>query len=211
VDSGKVRVIHHGAFKHLTVQAHEIPLPVELRDVEVPVVLFFGLLRPYKGLDTLLEAWRGVPSGSAELWIVGRPRMPLEPLRSLAGPGVRFVPRFVSDAELPAFFRRADIVALPYSRTERFDFSGVLATALAFGKPTVISDIGGFAEVAAAGAARLVAPDDSAALGAAIDELLGDQQAREGLAWGALTAAKGAYSWETAADETLALYRDLVP
>ena len=36
-------------------------------------------------------------------------------------PSVRFIPRFVSDAELPAFFRRADVVVLPYSRTERFD------------------------------------------------------------------------------------------
>ncbi|HET6864821.1 MAG TPA: glycosyltransferase family 4 protein [Solirubrobacteraceae bacterium] len=210
VDPAKVRVIHHGAFKHLTVQAHEAPLPDELRGVDVPVVLFFGLLRPYKGIETLLDAWRGI-GPEAELWVVGRPRMPLEPLLRDAPPRVRFVPRFVSDAELPAFFRRADVVALPYSRTERFDFSGVLATALAFGKPTVISDVGGFAEVAAAGAARLVAPDDPGALGTEIEGLLNDQQAREGLAWGALTAAKGTYSWEAAANETLALYRELVP
>jgi glycosyltransferase involved in cell wall biosynthesis len=208
VDPAKVRVIHHGAFRHLTVQAHEAPLPDELRAVRAPVVLFFGLLRPYKGLETLLEAWRGVEG--AELWVVGRPRMDLAPLRARAPRRVRFIPRFVSDAELPAFFRRADIVALPYSRTERLDWSGVLATALAFGKPTVVSDVGGFAEVAAAGAARLVAPEDPGALRAAIESLLNDQQAREGLAWGALTAAKGAYSWEAAADETLALYRDLV-
>jgi glycosyltransferase involved in cell wall biosynthesis len=209
VDPAKVRVIRHGAFRHLTVQAQEVPLPEELRAVQAPVVLFFGLLRPYKGLETLLEAWRGVEG--AELWVVGRPRMDLAPLRARAPRGVRFIPRFVSDAELPAFFRRADVVALPYSRTERLDWSGVLATALAFGKPTVVSDVGGLAEVAAAGAARLVAPDDPAALRAAIESLLNDQQAREGLAWGALTAAKGAYSWEAAADETLALYRDLVP
>jgi glycosyltransferase involved in cell wall biosynthesis len=210
VDAAKIRVIHHGAFKHLTVQAHEVPLPDELRAVDSPVVLFFGLLRPYKGLETLLSAWRGMGS-QAELWVVGRPRMPLEPLLRDLPPRVRFVSRFVSDAELPAFFRRADIVALPYTRTERFDFSGVLATALAFGKPTVISDVGGFSEVAAAGAAHLVAPDDPDALRAAIEGLLNDQQAREGLAWGALAAAKGLYSWETAANETLALYRELVP
>jgi glycosyltransferase involved in cell wall biosynthesis len=192
------------------VQANEMSLPSELRSVNSPVVLFFGLLRPYKGLETLLSAWRGIAS-EAELWVVGRPRMPLEPLRAAAPAGVRFIPRFVSDAELPAFFRRADIVALPYPRTERFDFSGVLATALAFGKPTVISDVGGFAEVAAVGAAHLVPPGDPGALRVAIEGLLNDQQAREGLAWGALTAAKGLYSWETAAEETLALYRDLVP
>jgi glycosyltransferase involved in cell wall biosynthesis len=211
IDPGKVRVIHHGAFRHLAAQAHEASLPQELRAVESPVVLFFGLLRPYKGLETLLEAWRGMPSSRAELWVVGRPRMRLEPLRSAAPTGVRFIPRFVSDAELPAFFRRADLVVLPYSRTERLDWSGVLATALAFGKPVVVSDVGGFSEVAAAGAARLVAPDDPAALGSAIAGLLSDEQAREGLAWGALTAAKGTYSWEAAAHETLALYRDLVP
>ncbi len=213
IDPAKVRVIHHGAFKHLTAQAGEVPLPDELRAVDGPVVLFFGLLRPYKGVETLLEAWRGVAGGisGAELWVVGRPRMPLEPLRARAPASVRFVPRFVSDAELPAFFRRADIVVLPYSRTERLDWSGVLATALAFGKPIVVSDVGGFGEVAAAGAARLVAPDDPAALHVTIAGLLADQQAREGLAWGALAAAKGAYSWEAAARETLALYRDLVP
>jgi glycosyltransferase involved in cell wall biosynthesis len=209
VDPAKVRVIHHGAFRHLTSQPEEAPLPDDLRAVEVPVILFFGLLRPYKGLETLLEAWRGIEG--AELWVVGRPRMALEPLRASAPRSVRFVSRFVSDSELPAFFRRADIVVLPYARTERLDWSGVLATALAFGKPTVVSDIGGFGEVAAAGAAELVRPGDPDALRAAIARLLADTQAREGLAWGALAAAKGAYSWEAAASQTLALYRDLVP
>jgi glycosyltransferase involved in cell wall biosynthesis len=211
VDPAKVRVIHHGAFRHLMVQEREVPLPAELAAVRSPVVLFFGLLRPYKGVETLLEAWRGVEG--AELWIVGRPRMPLEPLqrRGRAPASVRFIPRFVSDAELPAFFRRADVVALPYSRTERLDWSGVLATALAFAKPIVVSDVGGFGEVAAAGAARLVAPDDPEALRAALVALLSDPQEREGLAWGALTAANGPYSWEAAARETLALYRELVP
>jgi glycosyltransferase involved in cell wall biosynthesis len=208
VEAAKVRVIHHGAFRHLTVQPAEVPLPSELAVVRSPVVLFFGLLRPYKGVDTLLDAWRGVEG--AELWIVGRPRMDLAPLQARAPEGVRFIPRFVSDAELPAFFRRADVVALPYARTERLDWSGVLATALAFGKPTVVSDVGGLGEVATAGAARMVAPDDTNTLRAALVELLEDPQEREGLAWGALTAAKGAYSWETAARETLALYQELV-
>jgi glycosyltransferase involved in cell wall biosynthesis len=208
VDPSKVRVIRHGAFKHLTVQADERPLPSELGAVRSPVVLFFGLLRPYKGLDVLLDAWSG--TDGAELWIVGRPRMPLEPLRAGAPANVRFEPRYVSDAELPAFFRRADVVVLPYSRTERFDQSGVLATALAFGKPTVVSDVGGFGEVAAAGAARLVPPDDPGALRSALVTLLEDPQEREGLARGALAAASGPYSWQAAAAETLALYRELV-
>jgi len=208
VDAAKVRVIPHGAFQHLTVQPDERPLPSELGAVRFPVVLFFGLLRPYKGLDVLLDAWRGIDG--AELWIVGRPRMQIANLQARAPATVRFVPRYISDAELPAFFRRADVVVLPYSRTERFDQSGVLATALAFGKPTVVSDVGGFGEVAAAGAARLVPPNDPGALHDALAGLLGDSQEREGLASGALAAASGPYSWQEAAGQTLALYQELV-
>jgi glycosyltransferase involved in cell wall biosynthesis len=209
IDPGKVRVIRHGAFEHLTRLPRETPLPDELRDVHAPVVLFFGLLRPYKGLDTLLEAWRGIDG--AELWVVGRPRMSLEPLRAVAPAGVRFVSRFVADAEVPAFFRRADVVVLPYSRTERIDFSGVLATALAFGKAIVLSDVGGFGEVAGTGAARLVPPDDPGALRDALAGLLGDPVERERLERAAAEAAAGPYSWTEAARETLALYRELSP
>ena len=208
VEPSKVHVIHHGAFEHLTRQEVEQPLPVQLRSVSSPVVLFFGLLRPYKGIEVLLQAWSAI--SGAELWIVGRPRVPLEPLRTLASEGVRFVPRFVSDAELPAFFRRADLIVLPYSRTERFDQSGVLATALAFGKAIVVTDVGGFAEVAAAGAARLVAPDDACELRRALASLITDPAERERLACAARKAARGRYSWDEAARKTLALYGELI-
>jgi glycosyltransferase involved in cell wall biosynthesis len=203
IDPARVHVIHHGAFDHLA-KLPPAPLPAELVAVRGPVVLFFGLLRPYKGLGTLLDAWRGVEG--AELWVVGRPRMELPPA---PGPNVRFVPRFVSDAELAAFFRRADLVVLPYTRTERLDFSGVLATALAFGRASVVSDIGGFSEVAATGAARLVAPDDPDALRAALAGLIADPDARDRLGAAALDAAQGPYSWDAVARDTLALYRSL--
>ena len=75
--------------------------------------------------------------------------MDVEPLRELAAeaPGrVRFLTRFVEDAEIPAIFRRADVVVLPYRDAEH---SGVLYTGLAFGKPMVLSAVGGFPEVAA--------------------------------------------------------------
>jgi len=207
VEPAKVHVIHHGAFEHLTRQRDERPLEEGLEQVVGPVVLFFGLLRPYKGIDVLLEAWRGVEG--AELWIVGRPRMPMEPLRARAGERVRFVEKFISDPELPAYFRRADLVVLPYSRTDRFDFSGVLATALAFGKPALVSDVGGFAELAATGAVQLVPPGDADALREALSALLADPGRREQLGQAARHAAAGPYSWEQAAQRTLALYREL--
>lgn len=207
LDPAKVRVIHHGAFEHLTRLPREQSLSEELGRVSGPVVLFFGLVRPYKGVEVLLDAWREVEG--AELWIVGRPRMALEPLQTRAPAGVRFVPKFIADVEIPAYFRRADVVVLPYSRTERFDFSGVLATALAFGKPVVLTDVGGFAEVAATGAGLLVPPDDPQALREGILTLIGDPVARARLGEAASAAAAGPYSWDEAARRTLELYRGL--
>jgi glycosyltransferase involved in cell wall biosynthesis len=208
LDPGRVRVIPHGAFDYLTRLPEEKPLPPELAGAEGPVILFFGLLRPYKGLDVLLEAFREL--SGAELWIVGNPRMDLGPLRQLAGeaPGrVRFLTRFVEDAEIPAIFRRADIVALPYRDAEH---SGVLYTALAFGKPLTMSAVGGFPEVAAGGAGRLVAPGDAEALATALNDLIADPAARERLAAAARRAAAGPYSWDEVATKTLALYEELL-
>jgi glycosyltransferase involved in cell wall biosynthesis len=204
----RIHVIPHGAFDYLTRLPEERPLPPELAAVEGPVVLFFGLLRPYKGVELLIEAFQNVEG--AELWVVGMPRMPLEPLRELAAEirgRVRFVPRFVDDSEIPAYFRRADIVALPY---REIDQSGVLYTALAFGKPIVVSSVGGFAELAAEGAARAVPPNAPVELAAAIQQLLDEPEECRRLAQAARDAAAGRYSWDSIAEQTLTLYRALL-
>ncbi len=208
LDPSHIHVIHHGAFDYLTRLPEEMPLASELEGAEGPVILFFGLLRPYKGIDTLLQAFRDVDG--AELWIVGNPRMDVEPLRQLAAkaPGrVRFLTRFIEDAEIPALMRRADIVALPYRDIEH---SGVLYAALAFGKPLVLSAVGGFPEIAEQGAARLVPPDDPAALAATLSDLLTDEAARAQLGEAAASAASSSYSWDQAAHQTLTLYSELL-
>jgi len=213
LDPAKVRVIPHGAFDYLTKLPDEKPLPPELEGAEGPVILSFGLLRPYKGIENLLEAFERVSASSSsapELWIVGNPRMDVAPLRELADRAkgrVRFVTRFVDDAEIPAIFRRADLVVLPYLDAEH---SGVLYTGLAFGKPMVLSAVGGFPEVAEAGAARLVPPGDTEALAATIEELTADEGALAELATAATRAAAGPFSWDEAARRTLELYRELI-
>lgn len=212
LDPAQVHVIPHGAFDYLTKLPEEKPLPAELEGAEGPVILSFGLIRPYKGIENLLAAFGTVAAThpAAELWIVGNPRMDVEPLRraaSEAGGRVRTVTRFVDDAEIPAIFRRADLVVLPYLDAEH---SGVLYTGLAFGKPLVLSAVGGFPEVAETGAARLVPPGDSDALAATLAELAGDEVARAELAAAAARAAAGPYSWDEAARRTMDLYRELI-
>jgi glycosyltransferase involved in cell wall biosynthesis len=208
VPAERVRVIPHGAFDYLTRQPDEVPLPPELREVEGPVILAFGLIRPYKGTDVLLEAFSQIEG--AELWIVGMPRMPMDGLRELAdrAPGsVRFVDRFIPDAEIPAFMRRADLVVQPYRNIEQ---SGVLYTALAFGRPLILSSVGGFTEVGERGAGRLVPPGDANALAEAMGALLADDDARDALAAAASREASTISSWERIAESTMTLYRELV-
>jgi glycosyltransferase involved in cell wall biosynthesis len=200
----RVHVIPHGAFEHLTRRDDEQPLPPELGEVEGPVVLCFGVVRPYKGVDVLIEAFRRSSVEGAELWIVGRPLgVSIEP-----APGIRLVPRYVSDAELPAFFRRADLLVLPHLNV---DVSGVLLAGLAFGKAMILSDVGGFRElVDEYGAGRLVPAGDAGALAGAIAELLGDPGERERLADRARAAAAGPLSWERVAARTLAVYEEVL-
>jgi glycosyltransferase involved in cell wall biosynthesis len=204
VEPWRTHVIAHGAFDYLTRLPAERALPDELAAVRAPVALCLGLLRPYKGIDVLLEAWHGVEVG--ELWIIGAPRMDIGALRASSPPGVRWVPRFVPDPELPAYLRRADLVVLPHRRVDQ---SGAAFAALAFGRPLLLSDAGGFPDLAAAGAACLVPAGDPAALRAELIRLLGDAEARERLAAGARTAAAGPYSWERIGHQTVELYRSL--
>jgi glycosyltransferase involved in cell wall biosynthesis len=203
VDARRVHVIPHGAFAHLASGGAK-ELPASLRS-ERPVVLCFGLMRPYKGIDLLIEAWRGIED--AELWIAGMPRMDISALVAGAPANVRFVPRFIGDDELPAYFRRADLVVLPY---REIDQSGVLFTALAFGKPLLLSDVGGFPEIAAAGAARTFPAGQAAPLHEALVELLGSRAALAQLAEGAARAAGGPYSWSATGRLTRELYEALV-
>jgi glycosyltransferase involved in cell wall biosynthesis len=214
LDPAQVRVIPHGAFDYLTKLPGEKPLPPELEGAEGPVILSFGLLRPYKGIEHLLEAYGRVAGSErgrdAELWIVGNPRMDVAPLRRLAaevGGRTRFLTRFVDDVEIPAIFRRADLVVLPYLDAEH---SGVLYTGLAFGKPLVLSAVGGFPEVAETGAARLVPPGDTTALAASLEDLIGDESARAELAAAATRAAVGPFSWDETGRRTMDLYRELI-
>ena len=205
----RIRVIPHGAFEHLTRLPVERPLPPELAAVDRPVILFFGYLSRYKGVDVLLEAFAQVEG--AELWVAGVPRVDMDGLHALAerAPGrVRFIPRFVEDEEVPALFRRADLVVLPY---REIDQSGVLYTALAFGRPLVVTRVGGLPDLADCGAAVAVPPEDPGALAAAIAGLIADPDERSRLAAAAERAARTEYSWDEVARRHLELYRELAP
>jgi glycosyltransferase involved in cell wall biosynthesis len=206
----RIHVIPHGTFTHLAGLGRDAQ-PAALEGLAGRrVVLFFGLVRPYKGVDLLIEALAGTPD-DVILLVVGMPRMSPVPLIERARAlgvleRVRFVLEFVPDADLAAYFRRADLVVLPYREIEQ---SGVLYTALAFGSPLVLSAVGGFPEVAAEGAARLCEPGSAESLRATLATLLDDEPARQELSRAARALAER-HSWQHVAALTEDLYRQLV-
>jgi glycosyltransferase involved in cell wall biosynthesis len=172
-------------------------------------LLFFGLIREYKGLDVLLRALRELPG--ARLVVAGDPLDPVEPLRVLAaelGVAERVEWRlgFLPDEVIPRLMREATLVVVPY---RKIDSSGVLATALGHGRPAVVTDVGGLPDaIREYGAGRVVPPEDAPALAAAIGELLGDDAALRKAFEGA-QAARRALTWDAAAAEHEAVYEEI--
>ncbi len=113
-----------------------------------PTVLFLGLLRPYKGLDLLGEAWPEVLGAhpEARLLVVGKVldaavRPELDHLRAL--PRVRIVDRYVSVAQMLDSYAVAQVVVFPYRRISQ---SGALMTAAGVGRPSIITPLDGLVE-----------------------------------------------------------------
>jgi glycosyltransferase involved in cell wall biosynthesis len=172
-------------------------------------LLFFGLIREYKGLDVLLRALRQLPC--ARLVVAGDPLDPIEPLRGLAAElgvadRVEWRLGFLPDEEIPRLMHEATLVVVPY---RKIDSSGVLATALGHGRPAVVTDVGGLPDaIDEFGAGCVVPPEDAAALARAIDELLGDETALQKAFEGA-QAARHALTWDAAAAKHEAVYEEI--
>lgn len=142
-------------------------------------LLFFGVIRPFKGVEDLIRAFDAIPEeeiGRYRLTVVGETwedwTLPAELIAgSRHRDRIEFVNRYVTDDEVAGFFARADVVVLPYHRSSA---SGPLHVAMSHGLPVVITRVGGLIEaVDGYGGAIMVSPRDPAAIGDAI------RQARE--------------------------------
>jgi glycosyltransferase involved in cell wall biosynthesis len=137
------------------------------------VLLFFGLIRRYKGLDTLLRAFARVGErADASLLVVGEfyeDRRPYDALIEELGIAgrVRVLGRYVPNEEVEKFFKAADLVVLPYRSATQ---SGIVQTAYSFEKPVVVTRVGGLPDVVHDGeTGYIVPPDDEEALAAAVE------------------------------------------
>ena len=183
-----------------------------------PLALFFGQIRPYKGLDVLLDAWPRVLESvpDARLLIAGPAgqhearRLERKVAERAFGDRVILRPSYVPTDRVSDHFMASDVVVLPYLDT---DDSAVLATALGHGRATVVSAVGGLPEALCRGGGLLVSPGDPISLAEALIEVLGDvpgdAAVRDRLEAEARASADVG-SWDAAARATLDVYAEVL-
>ncbi len=220
-EQGRARLLAQGvAADRLLLMPHG-PL-VEAQDappdpMQGPLQLvLFGKIKPYKGVDVLIEAFAALPPAlrsQARLHVVGKPYMDLAPLHALAqarGVADRLTvePRFVADGEMAAIFPAGSVAVFPYREIEA---SGVMSIALAHGRPIVASAIGNFAETLQDGVhGHLVAPGDVPALTAALAHLIGDRDFAASCARAAGRLARAAPGWAEIGRRTADVYAGML-
>lgn len=171
-----VALIAHGPYNHYRLTTGE--QDHRIAPAACCNLLFFGLIRPYKGLEDLIRAFDALPENEiAKYWltIVGETwegcTMPASLIdRSRYRDRITFVNRYVSDAEVAEFFAGADAAVLPYHRSSA---SGSLHIAMSCGLPVVVTRVGGLIEaVVGYEGAIMVPPGDPAALRSALLEVV---------------------------------------
>jgi glycosyltransferase involved in cell wall biosynthesis len=140
-------------------------------------LLFFGNIRPYKGLEVFIRALALVRRQiRVQAVVAGEFYMDSRPVKELAadlglGDDVLWSDGYVENEQVPRYFGQADLMVLPYIEATQ---SGVVPLAYGFGLPVVASDVGGLSEVVVDGqTGYLVQPGQPEVLAAKILEYLG--------------------------------------
>ncbi|MDZ7744505.1 MAG: glycosyltransferase [Candidatus Saccharibacteria bacterium] len=177
------------------------------------VLLFFGIIRDYKGLDVLLSALAEVKKQVPEvlLLIAGKPWEGWSKYQRIIDKNnlqdtVKTDLRFIPEEDIEMYFAATDLVVLPY---KHFDAqSGAGSLALPFGKAMLVTDNGGLSELVKDEAA-VVEPNSKKDLSKKIVSVLNDSELRKKLDKDSLDLAKQ-LSWDEIAKETRKLYKKLM-
>ena len=206
----KINVIPHGDFLSLAssgTSKTEARIMLKL-DPDLPLVLFFGMIKPTKGMATLLRAWKFVQSNST-LFIAGRLRnISFKPFQTIIdevpqSKNVRLMIRQVSKEERDLLFRSADLIVLPYTRIYH---SGVLLMAMSYGVPVIVSRLGGFEETIKHELNGLLFdPENSVELATTINRLITDVSLSKKLSNNALQTILIHHGWNNIAIKFKAL------
>jgi glycosyltransferase involved in cell wall biosynthesis len=218
VDPDRVSVIPHGPlFTEATFTGatcnYERARAMTGLPLDARVVLWQGIIRPYKGISLLLRAWQAARQEGldAVLAIVGTGeksalRELQQQVRSLGiASSVHLDLRFVSVEELGAYHEAADILVYPYSAITS---SGALATGIGYGKAIIASALPAFHQMLEHEKDALLVPhDDVRAWANALVRLTSDDDLRTRLARQLAAGCAAGPDWDGIASETLSVYR----
>jgi glycosyltransferase involved in cell wall biosynthesis len=215
LSANKVHVVHmpvHDMYRCRETGEHAVRQKLGLPQ-EGKIILCFGNIRPYKGIDCLIEAMPHVINSvpSAHLLIAGQNwgnwEEPYGRLikQTEIGDYVTTLLRYIPMSEVAEIFQAVDMVVLPY---RYFDAqSGIGNIALAFEIPLVVTRVGGLPELVEDG--RVVCePENKEALSRAIIPILRDKRFHSKLK-GDARRLKQRYSWSAAVGETVDIYDQL--
>ena len=123
-------------------------------------ILFFGLIRTYKGLDILLEAF-GKLDESFQMIIAGEPYGSFEKYQQIIDrlpnkERIRMCLKYIKDSEVKTYFSAADLAVLPYRSATQ---SGISSVAYHFDVPMIVTDVGGLKETIGDRGTGIVAKD----------------------------------------------------
>jgi len=146
VNKDKVFVIPLGLFNTLHENNNKLAIKEELEIKENLVILYFGIIRKYKGLPYLVKAFNNLPNSvinSSRLMIIGEDWKEENDLEKMINSSpfkghITYNPQFIPDAMILKYFSAADVVVLPYLRTSG---SAVANIAMTYGVPIITSDI----------------------------------------------------------------------
>ncbi|MGI9235080.1 MAG: glycosyltransferase family 4 protein [Woeseiaceae bacterium] len=217
IQESRIRVVPHGSYVEFSLSKRDKSASRELLDIPVDakVILFFGEIRPEKGLIHLIRAvkilYPALPS--LKLVIAGRPRhMDMsECLDEVTNSGLddAVIARldYIDDSQVEAYFAMADLIAIPYTSITQ---SGILFEAMTAGRPVVASDIGAVGPtVQENGIGHVVPPGDEEQLAQAISDILENPDLASQMSKNGLRASKEIYSWARCARDTDAIYGEL--
>ena len=178
-------------------------------DADRKVLLFFGFIRDYKGLDIMLEALEALPDEYI-LVIAGEVYGNFDKYEKIIRDRglfhkVKMFIRYISDDEVPPFFSAADVCVLPYKTATQ---SGIVGISYHFGLPVIATDVGGLGEmVKPYGTGLMVEKPEQHLLSAAIADYF-NLQMRD-IFEKNIVRYKQLASWENMAKEILSLYQEL--
>lgn len=216
LDAAKIWVIPHGPlfYEYQPMDRAEAKRRIGLSPQQC-VVLYQGLVRPYKGIDFLLDAWKYVQASQprARLVIAGRgEERHMEVVKAKVDAigghsSVRLDLRYITSDELPIYYQAADIAVYPHREITQ---SGSLMTGMAFGKPIVATTLPGFREALEDyDRAFEVEYGDVDGLAQILSRLIANPEQRESLAI-ASVKEDCEMSWKIIAQETRGCYEDIL-